>query len=88
MHNLFVERKNGQVPVTYIIPELESILKDTYGVIIYQEQVMNIAAALADYSMAEADNLRKAMGKKISHMMAQERERFLTRSKKKGIELK
>jgi DNA polymerase-3 subunit alpha len=86
MHDAFVERKNGQVPVTYIIPELEPILKDTYGVIIYQEQVMNIAAALADYSMAEADNLRKAMGKKISHMMAQERERFLTRSKKKGID--
>jgi DNA polymerase-3 subunit alpha len=88
MHDAFVERKNGQVPVTHIIPELEPILKDTYGVIIYQEQVMNIAAALADYSMAEADNLRKAMGKKISHMMAQERERFLTRSKKKGIDPK
>ena len=86
MHDAFVERKNGQVPVTYIIPELEPILRDTYGVIVYQEQVMNIAAELADYSMAEADNLRKAMGKKISHMMAQERERFLTRSKKKGVD--
>ena len=85
MHDAFVERKNGKVPVAYIVPELESILGDTYGVILYQEQVMKIAAVLADYSMAEADNLRKAMGKKISHMMAEERERFLTRSKNKGI---
>ncbi|MBW2108141.1 MAG: DNA polymerase III subunit alpha [Deltaproteobacteria bacterium] len=88
MHDTYVARKNGQEAVTYILPELEHILKDTYGVILYQEQVMNIAAALADYSMAEADNLRKAMGKKISHMMAQERERFLTRSERKGIDRK
>jgi DNA polymerase-3 subunit alpha len=86
MHDTFVERKNGQVPVVYIIPELEPILKDTYGVILYQEQVMNIAAVLADYSMAEADNLRKAMGKKIGDMMAQERQRFLKRAKEKGVD--
>ncbi len=86
MHNEFVERKSGRVPVTYIVPELEPILKDTYGVILYQEQVMQIAAVLADYSMAEADNLRKAMGKKIGEMMAQERERFLTRAKGKGVD--
>ena len=85
MHNEFVERKNGRVPVTYLLPELEHILKDTYGVILYQEQVMNIASVLADYSMAEADNLRKAMGKKISEIMAQERERFLLRAKNKGV---
>jgi DNA polymerase-3 subunit alpha len=71
--------------VTYIVPELEPILADTYGVILYQEQVMKIAAELADYSMAEADNLRKAMGKKIGHMMAEERQRFLARSQKKGV---
>ncbi len=86
MHNEFVERKNGRVAVTYLLPELEPILKDTYGVILYQEQVMNIASVLADYSMAEADNLRKAMGKKIADIMAQERERFLSRAKKKGVD--
>jgi DNA polymerase-3 subunit alpha len=85
MHDEFVERKNGRVPVTYLLPELEAILKDTYGVIVYQEQVMNIASVLADYSMAEADNLRKAMGKKIGEIMAQERERFVSRAKKKGV---
>jgi DNA polymerase-3 subunit alpha len=86
MHDAFVERKNGQVPVTYIVAELEPILKDTYGVILYQEQVMNIAGVLADYTMAEADNLRKAMGKKIAHMMARERHQFLQRSEKKGVD--
>ncbi|HID31312.1 MAG TPA: DNA polymerase III subunit alpha, partial [Desulfobacterales bacterium] len=87
MHDQFVKRKNGQVPVTYLLPELEPILKDTYGVILYQEQVMNIASVLADYSMAEADNLRKAMGKKIADIMAQERERFLSRAKGRGVDL-
>jgi DNA polymerase-3 subunit alpha len=85
MHDKFVERKNGRVPVTYLLPELEPILKDTYGVIVYQEQVMNIASVLADYSMAEADNLRKAMGKKIGEIMTQERERFLSRAQGKGV---
>lgn len=86
MHDEFVERKNGRVPVTYPLPELEPILKETYGVIVYQEQVMNIASVLADYSMAEADNLRQAMGKKISEIMAQERERFVSRAKNKGVD--
>jgi DNA polymerase-3 subunit alpha len=86
MHEEFVKRKNGRVKVTYIVPELEPILKDTYGVILYQEQVMNIAGALADYSMAEADNLRKAMGKKIADMMTHERDRFLKRAKRKGLD--
>ena len=86
MHDKFVERKSGRVPVTYLLPELEAILKDTYGVIVYQEQVMNIASVLADYSMAEADILRQAMGKKIGEIMAQERERFVSRAKKKGVD--
>ncbi len=86
MHDEFVERKSGRVPVTYLLPELEAILKDTYGVIVYQEQVMNIASVLADYSMAEADILRQAMGKKIGEIMAQERERFVSRAKKKGVD--
>ena len=86
MHDEFVERKNGRVPVTFLLPELEPILKDTYGVILYQEQVMTIAGVLADYSMAEADNLRKAMGKKIAGIMAQERELFLSRAKNRGVD--
>ena len=61
----FVERKHGKKTVEYIVPQLEPILKETYGVIVYQEQVMKIAGDLANYSMAEADDLRKAMGKKI-----------------------
>ncbi|MBT8342244.1 MAG: DNA polymerase III subunit alpha, partial [Desulfatitalea sp.] len=73
----FVERKHGRKSVEYMLPELEPILKETYGVIVYQEQVMKIAGALASYTMGEADGLRKAMGKKIAAMMAQHRERFV-----------
>ncbi len=77
MADEYVERKHGRHKVIYLVPELEPILKDTYGVILYQEQVMRIAADLASYSMAEADGLRKAMGKKIAEMMAKHRERFI-----------
>lgn len=73
----FVERKHGRMAVEYPLPQLEPILKDTYGVILYQEQVMKIAAVLANYSMAEADGLRKAMGKKIAEMMVEHRNRFM-----------
>jgi DNA polymerase-3 subunit alpha len=73
----FVDRKHGRKEVEYMLGDLEPILKDTYGVIVYQEQVMKIASALASYSMAEADGLRKAMGKKIAAMMAEHRERFV-----------
>ncbi|KJS30921.1 MAG: DNA polymerase III subunit alpha [Desulfatitalea sp. BRH_c12] len=72
----FVERKHGRKAVEYMLPDLAPILQETYGVIIYQEQVMKIASALASYTMAEADGLRKAMGKKIAAMMAEHRERF------------
>lgn len=81
----FVERKHGKRAVEYIVPQLESILKETYGVIVYQEQVMNIAGDLADYSMAEADDLRKAMGKKIPKIMAEHRERFMQGATANGI---
>jgi DNA polymerase III subunit alpha len=80
----FVERKHGRKEVSYMIADLEPILKDTYGVIVYQEQVMKIASALASYTMAEADGLRKAMGKKIAAMMAQHRERFVKGAVKNG----
>jgi DNA polymerase-3 subunit alpha len=72
----YVDCKHGRKPVAYLLPELEPILSETYGVIVYQEQVMRIAGALARYSMAEADDLRKAMGKKIPEIMAAHRERF------------
>ncbi|MCJ8500798.1 DNA polymerase III subunit alpha [Desulfatitalea alkaliphila] len=73
----FVERKHGRKTVEYMLPELAPILEETYGVIVYQEQVMKIASALASYTMAEADGLRKAMGKKNVAMMAEHRERFV-----------
>jgi len=73
----FVERKHGKRSVEYLVPQLEPILKETYGVIVYQEQVMKIAGDLANYSMAEADDLRKAMGKKKPEIMAEQRERFM-----------
>jgi len=72
----YVARKHGRRKVEYLVPELEPILKETYGVIVYQEQAMKIAGALANYEMSEADDLRKAMGKKIPAIMAQHRERF------------
>jgi DNA polymerase-3 subunit alpha len=81
----FVERKHGRKKVEYLVPELEPILKETYGVIVYQEQVMKIAGALASYSMSEADGLRKAMGKKIAEIMAQHRDRFVKGSVENGI---
>jgi DNA polymerase-3 subunit alpha len=84
----FVKRKHGEIPVEYILPEMEPILKETYGVIVYQEQVMQLGSILADYSMGEADILRRAMGKKIADVMAQQRDRFLQGAKKKKIDLK
>ena len=81
----FIKAKQGTIPVHYPHPALEEILKETYGVIVYQEQVLFIAQALAGYSLGEADILRKAMGKKIPKVMKKEEQTFLTRAKKKGI---
>lgn len=81
----FVKRKHGRKSVKYAIPELEPILKETYGVIVYQEQVMKIAGVLASYSMAEADDLRKAMGKKLPAIMAKHTLRFIQGAKENGI---
>lgn len=81
----YVNRKHGRTKVEYLIPQLEPILKETYGVIVYQEQVMKIAAVLANFSMAEADDLRKAMGKKKPEIMAKQRERFMQGSLESGI---
>ena len=63
-HNEYADRKNGRKPVTYPHPDLEHILAPTYGLMIYQEQLMRVAQQLAGYSLEEADNLRKATGKK------------------------
>lgn len=73
----FVNRKHGKIEVSYLHPLLEPILKDTYGVILYQEQVMRIAKELAGFTLGEADNLRKAMGKKIASILEKNRQQFL-----------
>jgi DNA polymerase-3 subunit alpha len=74
----FIERKWGRRKVEYMLPELEGILKETLGVIVYQEQVMQIANVLASYSLGEADLLRRAMGKKKPEEMAAQRDRFMS----------
>lgn len=81
----FINRKHGRTAIQYDLPELEPILNSTYGVILYQEQVMQIASALADYSLGEADLLRRAMGKKISEEMEKQEVRFLAGCKKKKV---
>ncbi len=73
----YTRRKHGQSKVEYIFPELEEVLKETYGVIIYQEQVQLIASKIASYSLGEADLLRRAMGKKIASEMASQQKRFV-----------
>jgi DNA polymerase-3 subunit alpha len=74
----FIERKWGRRKVEYMLPELEALLKETLGVIVYQEQVMQIANVLASYSLGEADLLRRAMGKKKPEEMAKQRDRFIS----------
>jgi DNA polymerase-3 subunit alpha len=76
----FIECRHGRQKITYIFPELEPILKETYGVIVYQEQVMKIASTIADYSLGEADILRRAMGKKKAEVMEQQRKLFASRA--------
>jgi DNA polymerase III subunit alpha len=76
-HNEYADRKNGRKPVTYPHPDLEDILAATYGLMIYQEQLMRVAQRLAGYSLEEADNLRKATGKKIRALIAKERTKFV-----------
>ena len=80
----FIDRKHGRKPIVYDVPELEQVLSETYGVILYQEQVMQISNLLAGYSLGDADILRRAMGKKKLEEMAQQRERFITGATGKG----
>jgi DNA polymerase-3 subunit alpha len=81
----FISRKQGKTKSTYEVPSLEPILKETYGVILYQEQVMQIASALASYTMGEADTFRKAMSKKNSSEMEKEKPKFLAGAHKNKI---
>lgn len=81
-------RKHGKNPITYIFKELEEILKETYGIIVYQEQVQLIAAKVASYSLGEADLLRRAMGKKIASEMADQKGRFLEGAKANNFDEK
>ena len=76
----FIERRHGRQKITYLFQELAPILEETYGVIVYQEQVMKIASTIAGYSLGESDILRRAMGKKKAEVMEEQRLLFLNRS--------
>ena len=82
----FIDAKHGRSSVSYIHPRLQDILEDTYGVIVYQDQVLQIAQAVAGYTLGEADMFRKAMGKKMPEIMAQEKDRFLTGARRQGFD--
>ena len=82
----YINRKHGEEPVELLHPLLEGILKETYGVIIYQEQVMQIAQVLAGFSLGEADLLRRAMGKKDKREMAQQKSRFVEGALKNAVQ--
>ena len=82
----YISRKHGRTPIEYVHPEVEPILRETYGVALYQEQVIRIANVLAGFSMAEGDGLRKAMGKKLPEQMAKYKDRFVSGCGERGIE--
>lgn len=84
MANSYVNRKLGKEEVVYIFPEIESILSDTYGIIVFQEQVMQISVVLAGFSMSKADEMRKIMGKKQEHKIKAIREQFMEGGQRKG----
>jgi len=84
----FIECKHGRKKITYMDPRLEPILKETYGVILYQEQVMQVASDLAGFSLGEADILRRAMGKKDMKSMGRMREQFMKGASDRGLSKK
>jgi DNA polymerase-3 subunit alpha len=86
MTDAYIRRKTGQEEVRYDHPDLQPILEPTYGVIVYQEQVMRIANVLAGYNLAEADVLRKAMGKKIASLIRAELQQFIAKTIARGVE--
>jgi DNA polymerase-3 subunit alpha len=81
----FIARKHGTKKIEYLHPKLEPILRETYGIIVYQEQVMRIASELAGFTLGGADLLRRAMGKKIAELMAEQRKKFVDGCKERGI---
>jgi DNA polymerase-3 subunit alpha len=86
MTDVYIDRKTGRRDVTYPHPALEPILQPTYGVIVYQEQVMRIASELAGFTLGEADVLRKAVGKKIAELIREELGRFVERCVERGVD--
>ena len=82
----FIKRKHGKEKIQFPLPNLKEILKDTYGLFVYQEQIMQTASVVAEYSLGEADLLRRAMGKKKPQEMKDQRDRFLKGAKKKDID--
>jgi len=84
----YIERRHGRQKIPYVFAELEPILQETYGVIVYQEQVMKIASAISGYSLGEADILRRAMGKKKAEEMAKQQSIFVERAVAKGFDSK
>src|SRR5476651_1241523 len=77
MHYDYADRKNGRKPISYVHPDMAEVLADTQGLMIYQESMMRVAQKFAGYSLEDADNLRKAAGKKVRAIMAKEREKFV-----------
>ena len=84
----FIRRKYKREKIDYIIPDLQSILKETYGIIVYQEQIMQILVRIAGYSFLEADNIRRAMSKKKKEVLQEEKEKFISRAKGNGYDEK
>lgn len=80
----FIKRKEGKEKVEYIVPALEPILKETYGIIVYQEQIMQIFRTIASYKMSEADLIRRAISKKKEKIILEEKEKFILRAEKNG----
>ena len=85
MHNDYADRKNGRKPVDYLHPDAEEVLGDTWGLMVYQESMMRIAQRFAGYSLADADNLRKACSKKDRRLIAKERAKFIEGCKRSGF---
>lgn len=84
----FIDRKNGKKKITYLHPKLESILKETYGIIVYQEQVIKIASEIGGLSLSQADLLRRAMGKKDKELMARQKKEFVESAIKNNVDKK
>ena len=82
----FIDRKHGKAPIVYMFPELEPILKPTYGTIVYQEQVMQIVQRIGGFSLGEADLIRRAMGKKDAQIMADNKSKFAQGAQKQGFD--